>query len=401
MLLGLLVFLAVVAGLNRIADPFAGWRSPIVDRVYTKDKITVTRVITPYRLRTKEPITLLIGASRVLLGMPIEQGYRDGVLNASFMGAKLDEIAAVAQLAIQNPNLKRLIWGVEFFTFDDRFIGIQDPQMLRRLEGDTRLRVAETLLNMDTLEESWRLFLRAIAGRKRLPATRLVPVPWPEDIIRRELEEAGEHAPVDLARTVPKHAITQWVDVYSDFRLSAKQVALFRETITGIRQAGIEAIVFVPPLREYELEVIRQTGHWEAFQQWKRQLLAAGPYWDFSGYTELASTDFLYNDVAHFKPAVGNTILRLLLGKDCAQCGQLATRIEDAGVWVDSGNLDQHLAALDAGRIARAHTETRYSRAVGELIRRNAIPTVSQTTEIESSPDNAQKELVVSRVKNP
>jgi hypothetical protein len=286
MLLGLVFLLAVVAGVNWVADPYGTWRVAIVDRVYTRNKIELTRVITPYRLRTKQPLTLLIGASRVLLGMPIEQGYRDGVFNASLMGGTLDEIAAITQVAIQKPKLHRLIWGVEFFTFDEKWAGIWDPRMPRRLAGDTPLRLVETLLTMEVLDESRKLFLRAIGGRKRLPATRLVSVPWTEDVIRGELEEARVHSPGDLTQTVPEQGIAQWVDIYSTHRVSARQIALFCNTISDIRRAGIVAIVFVPPLGEYELEAIRQTGLWEVFQQWKRQLALAGPYWDFSGYNE-------------------------------------------------------------------------------------------------------------------
>lgn len=381
MLFGLLFLLAVVAGVNWVADPYGAWRVAIVDRVYTLDKSDLTRVITPYRLRTEQPITLLIGTSRVLLGMPVEQGYRHGVLNASLLGGTLDEVAAVARVAIQKPRLQRLIWGVEFITFGWKWEGFMDPRMPRRLEGNTPLRIIETLLTAEVLDESRKLLLRAVRGRTRLPATRSVPVPWPEDVIRQGLEEARAQARGDLAQTVPELAIAQWLEIYSKYRVAARQMALFRETIRQIRHAGIEAIVFAPPLQEYELEVIRQTGQWEIFQQWKRELAAVGPFWDFSGYNELASTHFLYYDAAHFKPAVGNTILRLLSGDGCAHCGELAKPILDAGLRVDTGTLDQHLAQQDARRIARTRAETRYSRAVGERIRRNAIPSASRNAE--------------------
>ncbi|HSD49787.1 MAG TPA: hypothetical protein VLG48_00140 [Candidatus Methylomirabilis sp.] len=374
MLLGLVLFLAIVAGVNWVADPYGAWQVRLVDRVYMKDRLEMTRVITPYRLRTKQPITLLIGASRVFMGMPIEQGDRDGVLNASLMGGTLDEIAAIVQVAIRQPKLQRLVWGVEFFTFDEAWAGIHDPKMPRRLDGDTQLRLLETLLTMEVLDESRKLFLRAIGGRKRLPATRSVPVPWPEDVIREGLEEARQHGRGDSAPTIPEHAITQWVDIYSNYRISPRQMALFTETLAEIKRAGIEAIVFVPALREYELEVIRQSGHWAVFQQWKRQLAAAGPYWDFSGYNEMAAADYLYGDVAHFIPAAGNTILRLLLGEGCAACGELAHPILKAGVRVDARTLEDHLAEGDARRIARTQRETRFSRAVEDLIRRKAIP---------------------------
>ncbi len=379
MVLGLVLFLAMVAGVNLVADPYGAWQVTLVDRVYIKDKIEMTRVMTPYRLRTKQPVTLLVGASRVFLGMPIEQGYRDGVLNASLMGGSMDEIAAIVRIAIHQPKLLRLVWGIEFLTYNERWAGMRDPQIRRRLDGDTQLRLLETLLTMEVLDESRKLFLRAIGGRKGLPATRLVPVPWPEEVIREGLEEARKQRLGDFAQAVPEYAIAQWVEIYSNHRVSARLIALFREIISEIKQAGIEAIVFVPPLREYELEVIRQSGHWAAFQQWKRHLAEAGPYWDFSGYNDLAAADYLYGDLAHFIPAAGNTILRILLGEGCAACGELAQTIVKAGVRVDAATLDDHLAEENAKRIARTQRETRFSRAVEEVVRRNAVPVADRT----------------------
>jgi hypothetical protein len=379
MVLGLMFFLAMVAGVNLVADPYGTWQVTLVDRVYMKDKVEMTRVITPYRLRTKQPDTLLVGASRVFLGMPIEQGYRDGVLNASLMGGSLDEIAAIVRIAIHQPKLQRLVWGIEFLTFNERWAGMRDRQIRRRLEGDTQLRLLETLLTMEVLDESHKLFLRAIGGRTRLPATRLVPVPWPEDVIREGLEDARKQMLGDIPQAVPEYAIAQWVEIYSNHRVSVRLIALFRDIVSEIKQAGIEAIVFVPPLREYELEVIRQSGHWAAFQQWKRHLVAAGPYWDFSGYNDLAAADYLYGDLAHFIPAAGNTILRLMLGKGCAACGELAQPIVNAGVRVDARTLDDHLAEEDAKRTARTQRETRFSRAVEGLVRQNAIRVADRT----------------------
>ena len=49
-------------------------------------------------------------------------------------------------------------------------------------------------------------------------------------------------------------------------------------------------IPFVPPFSEYELELIRQGGQWETFQNFKRQLASVAPFWDFSGYNEIART---------------------------------------------------------------------------------------------------------------
>ena len=170
-----------------------------------------------------------------------------------------------------------------------------------------------------------------------------------------------------------QRGIESLVGAYQRYRLSARQLTLFRDAVARIKHGGVDVALFVPPLREYELELTRQTGHWDTFQQWKRQLLAAAPYWDFSVYDALACADRFSSDAVHFSPAVGNTILRLVLGEGCARRGEEAQRIVQAAAWVDARTVDRHLAAQDAERIARTREATRYSRAVEDAIRSHQI----------------------------
>src|SRR4029453_1997886 len=113
-----------------------------------------------------------------------------------------------------------------------------------------------------------------------------------------------------------------------------------------------------------ELELIRRRGVWDAFEQWKRDLLAdAGPYWDFSGFNAVAQDESLFADLMHLQPAAGHVILRQLLGRGCERCGPGAERIRAAGVWVDAASIETHLAESRAGvfgdpRCARLVKET-------------------------------------------
>jgi hypothetical protein len=171
MLLFLLLVVTAAAGVNRIANPFGIWRSFTVDKSYLKE-IKVPRVSMPYRLRREQPSTLIVGSSRALDGMPIEYGHRDGVLNASLPGATLDEIAFIIDVAIERSRPKRLIWGVDFYAFDENQAGFRDSETRLRLEGDTRLLIVEALLSMEAFELSRKLLGRAIAGQKGLPPER-------------------------------------------------------------------------------------------------------------------------------------------------------------------------------------------------------------------------------------
>lgn len=350
MALSLVAFFVVVAGVNWLADPYGAWGIALIDRVYLRTNQD-ERVVTPYHLRTEQPTTMLVGSSRVLWGMPVEQGYRDGFFNASLPGASLDEIAGLVRVALRNPHLKRLVWGVDFFCFEENWSG-RDPLMRLRLEDTFGLRVTETLLSTDALTASGKLLVRAAVGRIRLAATEAAPLPWPQAIVAAALDDAQQARVAEPNDRNSERQLDREVFRYSGYRLSADGLARFRASVAAVRGAGVDVIVFIGPMNVYEIEAIHQGGSWDAFREWKRQLATIQPYWDFSGYNDLAYADHLFTDPMHYRAGVGQLILRRLLGEDTSKCGETAQLILDSGVWVDAATVDQHLARQEVARLA-------------------------------------------------
>jgi hypothetical protein len=358
MLVCLAGLLGTVVATNWIVNPYGVWPTTVVPRAYRLTDAAVPHIgehlSTPYRIRVERPSTVLIGSSRILWGMTVEQSGRDTFLNASLSGSTLAELAGVLRLATTNPRLRRVIWGVEFYAFDEKFAGVRHAPTLTRLEASEKqalvLKVKETLFNMQAFRDSRRVLMRAARGRK--PESLTDPVPWTEDLIRERLAAVSGRGLAQRKESRIKDQLKDWINSYEDSRLSRSQVALFQEIVESLRRAGLEAILFVPPMSDCELEAIDQLGAWDALQQWKRLLLDAGPYWDFSGYGKLDVTPELFIDVPHFKQVVGQIILRRVLGMGCAGCGERAQTIWDAGVWVDTTTVDAYLASQEAARAA-------------------------------------------------
>ena len=229
------------------------------------------------------------------------------------------------------------------------------------------LRIKETLLSARALDDSWRVLLRA--GRGRKTGTLTAPVPWPEEVIRARLENPGRPGLDRADDAALKAQLANWVDNYSGYRLSGALRSLFRNAVADVRAAGSEVVVFVPPLSRCELEVIDQTGSWGAFQAWKREILRAGPYWDFSGYGKLDRMDSLFLDVPHVWPAVGHIMLREFLGHGCEGCGEVARIVREAGEWVDTTTIDAHLERQETRRTAARSRGDRCVKVVGEMLR--------------------------------
>jgi hypothetical protein len=138
--------------------------------------------------------------------------------------------------------------------------------------------------------------------------------------------------------------------------------------VEDARAAGLEVTLFLPPLSRCELDAISQTGTWDTLQRWKRELLVAGPYWDFSGYGKLDRVDAYFLDVPHFKPTVGQVMLRQLLGTDCRQCGESARIIHEAGEWVTTATVEAYLARQEAMRAASDEPVDRCAPIVREVL---------------------------------
>jgi hypothetical protein len=114
--------------------------------------------------------------------------------------------------------------------------------------------------------------------------------------------------------------------------------------------------------------MIRQSGQWPTFQRWKRELLAAGPYWDFSGYNALALSPELFRDVMHFKPAVGQQLLRRLLNLNTSGCDSKTRIVTEAGTRVDDRTICDLLAAQEARMRTVTTHETDFARAAAQAL---------------------------------
>jgi hypothetical protein len=205
-------------------------------------------------------------------------------------------------------------------------------------------------------------------GAAKLQPTQTSALPWPMPLVCSDLESNRRRG---LARTPPDEIVAQSVNVlryYDGYRFSPEFFDAFRATIEAARRRGVETIVFVPPMSGYELELIRQTGNWAEFLEWKRRLAQLGPFWDFSGYNEIGLSDSGFIDVIHFKPAIGQVILRKLLAAPIDSCSALAQGVATSAVRVDGTGVEAVLARQDAMRRAATLDASRFSQLAAQAI---------------------------------
>jgi len=358
MLVACAALLACGALANYLLNPYGVWRARLVDPVFRKPKDE--HVALPYLVRSSRAHTLLVGSSRVAFGMRIDELEGDGVLNAGIRAATMPQSSAIVSAALRNRHFKLIVWGLDFFAFNENWKD-QDREFERRLAGGLGSWLEDTLLSLSALDDGWADVKRAMRGRAKLPLTATRAVPWPPDLICNDFEATRHLGLVATPASEVERQLSNDVPGYLRYHLSAAYLDLFRQTVQQARRDGVRMILFVPPMSEYELELIRQSGQWRAFQDWKRALAAIGPLWDFSAYNQMAASDQLFMHVMHCKTAVGETILRLLLGAPLPPCHALSKVITDSVMRLDSSNIDRALALQDQMRDSTRPEDFRYA----------------------------------------
>jgi hypothetical protein len=359
---------ALCAGLalNYLVNPYGVWRPALIDPIYRE--IAHNRAEMPHLLRAAHPAMVLAGSSRVYQGMPIEQGMRDGVLNAGLGGASLREVVEVVDAALLNPRLKRILWDVDFFQLDAGF-DKAEPRLDERLRGSRELLLEDTLLNLGSVGDSLDTLKRAMRGRSHLRPTKTAAVPWPPALICRELNNESFGLTHQSALQIETQLTRSFPNLYVNYHFSNELIELLRRTIDRAHARGVEVIVMVPPMSQYELELIRQRGLWEVFKEFKRRLAAVGPFLDFSGYNQISQDDELFTDVLHVKPAVGFQLLRIALGTHPAACSPALRMVTANARLLDTHNVEAELAREDQSmRVAASSRGSRYVQVVAAAI---------------------------------
>jgi hypothetical protein len=344
---------------NYLLNPYGVWSTTLVDPVFRKPRDE--HVALPYAVRGPELSTLLVGTSRVVFGMRIDGLAANGFVNAGIRAASLRQSCEIVNAALANPHLKRIVWGVDFFQFNRRWHP-HNPGFDQRLRGGLGPLVGDALLSLAALDNGIDDLKRMLRGRARLPDSARTEVPWPPEVICRDYAAQLGRGLVSTPAEEIVHQISVNMPNYQNYRFSESFWALFRATIGSAQRRGVEVILFVPPMSEYELEVIRRADDWDEFEDWKRRLVTVGPVSDFSGYNRLARRDEYYNDVMHHKTPIGESLLRVLLGMPTPACDGIGESLRADAMRLDRDDIARAIAVQDRKMRAASMKDSRYGR---------------------------------------
>lgn len=350
------IFLTLVAfnlfavGLfNILLDPYGVFNTPQLQGVNQAKptKKNHTRLAKAIEVTRIQPKTIFLGSSTALRLSPNHPvlANTQPAYNLALPGAGMQEELLYFQHALINqPDLKQVIIGLDFFSFG---VGIkkapdfiEDRLQKKRITTQDALNV---IFSLSAFQSSWNTLTANIASKPSVSAL-------------KDLEsESGVTPGQGDSRVINNFQVVissylQQEGRYKNYQLSNERLQDLRTIIDTCRQRNIAVKVFFSPTHAVQLQTLHVAGLSPAYQQWQREIVKIIPTWDFSGYSQI-NTEPLnsemknYVDGAHYQYRIADLILNKMFQY------QLETVPSDFGVLLTPETIEPHLAAVRADQI--------------------------------------------------
>ncbi|MEW5860862.1 MAG: hypothetical protein AB1861_26400 [Cyanobacteriota bacterium] len=332
-------FLAVGA-FNFIVDPFGVTNSPIFSefnelKIEKFNNVRLFKAVDVIRIKPK---TILLGSSRSDLGLdPNHPALANQTpYNLGLVGPNMYEVRRYFDHALTNqPNLKTVVLGIDFFMFNDYSPNSPDFDENRLNQTSLTLKDSiNTIFSISALEASKGTIASSLQSEAYFlyhsNGLRYVYGNKPDEPLKNKFEKMIEGFLEDKS-------------YYARYRLSQKYLNDLRHIVETCQKKNIELKLFISPRHTIHSEAIKQAGLGSDFEEWQRELVKIATVWDFSGYNSITTepiSDQMKNywDSSHYRKEVGDLILNRMFKV------QEKRVPNDFGVLLTSDNIELQLA---------------------------------------------------------
>ncbi|MBP0028550.1 hypothetical protein [Roseofilum sp. Guam] len=337
--------LIVVGSFNMIIDPYGVYDEKFV--VYglnhhKPNKENNDRLYKAIEIIHLKPNTILLGSSRMKRALdpnhPSLQTFAP-VYNLGLNGANIYELRRyVEHTLVNNPNLQRVILGLDFFMFNAN-LDNQPSFTESRLEKKHIVfeDFLNTLLSLDTLEASQETIEASVEGSENEEALSQ------QGFLPYFKKEDGN-------TTIRFEGSTKlYFKLHHDYKLSEEYIHEFQKIVDLCQKHNVELIIYFSPAHAIRLESIYASGKWSVLEDWKRRMVSIAPVWDFFNYNSittepLSETMNNYVDDSHYIKPIGDLVVNRVLGNEEKK------EFDDFGLLLTPKNIDN---VLDKDRINR------------------------------------------------
>ena len=347
------------------ADPYLRFGTPPVAGLNSEKPAAYEHgtMAKTYALERVRPHTLVLGNSRAEIGFDPESvawpARLRPVFNAAAAGQGLPYSLAMLQHAIATHGSLTIVLALDFRDFLGDPGEFHDDRLLVRTDGTpnplyARQRLIDALaatLTIDALSDS----LRTVLHPDPIEGVTVTNLGFnPLRNYHAHVRSSGHHALFEQNLRQAKTLFDRTGVRAEDFGDQDPSIILLDRVLAAASVKGAPVKMFVHPVHARYLEMISEAGLWPSLESWKRALARLAARYrssgsevellDFSGYDSFSTEPVpppgdttahmrWWWEAAHYKPELGERIIRRLFGQD-----------RRWGVALEPRTIDEHLA---------------------------------------------------------
>ncbi len=349
LILGLALIFILTGLFNYVIDPYGIWQVVRIKGLnwQKSERRDQNYLFKAVDLIKKRPRTLLLGSSRAAFALNPDNpvftpGQLKPVYNAALTGGHMHALRRYVEHAIyNNPDIKLIIWGMDFFAFN-RNVKLASSYREDRLGRHHLLAsdVIEVLWSLDALNASW----RTINSNRNRPKY----TPYFDN---------GQLSAMDMASLAKRKGMIKRFDNslklylnsrtrFADYQDSPTAWQELEHVLQLARKHDITMRLYISPVHMAMFEALHQRKLWSAYKDWLRHIARLHPLTDFSGPGPITGEAIrkemnYYWDVSHFRSEVGDRILTQLLNDGAIVDTLLPAKL------VGHYNIDEHISKLE------------------------------------------------------
>jgi hypothetical protein len=350
--LACIVLAAAVAIFNVMIDPYLLFNMPRIDGFNARKPSVETqeRLIKAYDVLRARPNTLILGTSRVAVGLdardPVWPEHVRSVYNLGLGGAPPYVTYRYLQHVISQRHLELVVLGLDF----ELFLSVPNAQHPTDPDFEARLsvtrdgsinasrnlqRIKDVLhgaLSFDALSDSAATLTANFQGES-------------SDLVAGNLDWNDFRYRTSVMGSYPLIAMWNLLSIRYFRGSQQNQFAMGEvQSILDLCEShGTRVILFISPSHADQLEILDLLGLWQPFENWKRELVAmTAKYsgtsyrsgialWDFSGYDSYSTENMPIDrralhwwwDSVHYTRALGDAIVERIFGTGDPRFGVL------------------------------------------------------------------------------
>jgi hypothetical protein len=334
--------LLIVASFNWFIDPYGNYWSPLIDGLNSKktQADSSVRNVTPYRAELIKPEVLLVGNSRVQLGLAAESTVFKGlsVYNVALPGADLVTSLQHALYQLKhNSNLKDIVIALDYRYFLQDYSNYpmwNDEDLLRSItlketSDYERLQIIlRSLVSLDSLTSSFMTIFSQNSTANIITSLGSNTGGAYLDTIRNEGKSGFFSSQLKmLIGKFERQNLTYKANQVQN-NINIDRLMLFMSLVDK-NYPSVSVHLYISPYHYSYWHQIYLTGHWDDYLQWKSDLLTLSlkfdkiNIYDFSIPSEYTLEDFnfeknqipmqWYWEPAHYRTTLGDVLLGVIL----------------------------------------------------------------------------------------